>query len=300
LAIALRRVLLIAKRSAYDLYVRQHGSQRVKDLLARKDPTVARMMRADEHHGRTLEEVQIALDALGVRFNLRMRDRVGEVTDVDLVITVGGDGTLLSVSHSVGSIPMLGVNSAPMDSVGYLCSARMGGVRAHLEAALAGRVRAITLARMAVRVDGVVQHARVLNDALFAHAHPANTSRYLLTVGDHTEEQRSSGIWVSTATGSTAAIHSAGGRVLPLRSRKLQYVVREPYAAPGERALCLGGVLRQGQVFEVANKMREAKVYLDGPRTALTVEIGQRVRFERSDEPLMLLGVSAAGSSARR
>ena len=146
MAIALRRVLLIAKRSAYDLYVRQHGSQRVKDLLARKDPTVARMMRADEHHGRTLEEVQIALDALGVRFNLRMRDRVGEVTDVDLVITVGGDGTLLSVSHSVGSIPMLGVNSAPMDSVGYLCSARMGGVRAHLEAALAGRVRALALA----------------------------------------------------------------------------------------------------------------------------------------------------------
>jgi NAD+ kinase len=139
----------------------------------------------------------------------------------------------------------------------------------------------------------------VLNDALFAHAHPANTSRYLLTVGDHTEAQRSSGIWVSTATGSTAAIHSAGGRVLPLRSRKLQYVVREPYAAPGERAVCLGGVLRQGQVFEVANKMREAKVYLDGPRTALTVEIGQRVRFERSEEPLMLLGVSEAGSAAR-
>lgn len=300
MARAIRRALLISKRSAYDLYVRQHGSQRVKDLLARADPTVARMMRADEHHGRTLEEVQDVLDKLGVRFSLRMRDRIGEVTDVDVVITVGGDGTLLSVSHSVGDIPMLGVNSAPLDSIGYLCGTRMGEVRAHLEGVLAGRVPALSLARMQVRVDGEVAHARVLNDALFAHPHPANTSRYLLTVDRVTEEQRSSGLWIATATGSTAAIRSAGGRVLPLRSRRIQYVVREPYMPPGERSSLLRGVLRQGQTFEIANKMREAKIYLDGPRLALTVEIGQRVRFERSPESLRLLGVSKEALKTRR
>lgn len=300
MARSIRRVLLISKRSAYDHYVRQSGSQRVKDLLAQRDPTVARMMRADEHHGRTLEEVQAALDALGIRFTLRTRDRVGEVSEVDLVITVGGDGTLLSVSHSVGDIPMLGVNSAPGDSVGFLCGTGMGEVRPHLEAVLAGRVAGITLSRMAVRVDGVVQNARILNDALFTHPHPANTSRYLLTLDRHTEEQRSSGIWISTATGSTAAIRSAGGRPLPLRSRQLQYVVREPYLAPDDRYSLLRGTFRQGQCFEIANKMREARIYLDGPRLGLTVEIGQRVRFERSDETLTLLGVSKNALGARR
>jgi NAD+ kinase len=294
------RALVICKRSAYDLYVRQHGSQRVKDLLARKDPTVARMMRADEHHGRTVEEVQRCLDELGVRFTLRMRDRVGEVTDVDVVVTVGGDGTLLSVSHSVGEIPMLGVNSAPMDSVGYLCGTRMGAVREHVEAILAGRAARVALSRMQVSVDGVAQHKRVLNDVLFTHPHPANTSRYLLTAGGVTEEQKSSGIWVATATGSTAAIRSAGGRVLPLRSRQIQYAVREPYTAPGERFARVRGVVRPGELFEVANKMREARLYLDGPRLGITVEIGQRVQFALSDEPLTLFGVSPAAIDARR
>lgn len=295
----IRRALLIAKRSAYDLYVRQHGMQRVKDLLARKDPTVARMMRADEHHGRTVEEVQQALDDLGVRFSLRMRDRVGEVTDVDLVVTVGGDGTLLSVSHSVGEIPMLGVNSAPMDSVGFLCAARMGGVRERLRAILEGEVPTLSLARMQVLVDGAAVHKRVLNDVLFTHPHPANTTRYLVSFGGVTEEQKSSGIWVSTATGSTAAIRSAGGRVLPLRSKMLQFVVREPYSPPGQRFEILRGTIRPRDTFEVANKMREGRLYLDGPRLGITLEIGQRVKFALSDEPLSIYGVSSAAMDAR-
>lgn len=289
----------MVKRSAYDHYVRHHESARVPELLARNDVTVARMMRADAHHTAAVAETQEALRALGVRFTVRTRDRMDEITDVDLVITVGGDGTLLAVSHAVGAIPMLGVNSAPLDSVGFLCAARMGDVRSKLAAILEGRAPRVTLARMAVRVDGELQHERVLNDALFAHPHPASTSRYLLTAGDRTEEQRSSGIWVSTATGSTAAIRSAGGRVMPLRSRALQYRVREPYSTPQEPLTRLGGVLREGETLLVANKMREARVYIDGPRSSLKVEIGQRVSFERSRSPLVLFGISEAGEAAR-
>ena len=44
----------------------------------------------------------------------------------DLVVTIGGDGTLLAASHAIGDTPILGINSAPDFSVGFFCSGRLG------------------------------------------------------------------------------------------------------------------------------------------------------------------------------
>lgn len=299
----LRRVLVVAKRSTYDLYVREHGLPRVSELLARGDITVARLVRADEHHRRTLEETHAALEALGAKVTVRARDRVGDTDGFDLVVSVGGDGTLLWVSHFVGSrVPMLGVNSAPFDSIGFLCGASMGGVRAHLDAIVRGEVSRLRLARMKVTVDGETVHDRVLNDALFCHPQPANTSRYLVHLEQRLEEQKSSGLWISTAAGSTAAIRSAGGRRLSLSSRMLQFVVREPYRAEGAPYALERGLVKPWQPFEILNKMRQARLFIDGPRVTSTVEIGQHVGFALSGEPLCLYGVSrrARPSLSRR
>lgn len=295
-----RRVLVISKRSAYDLYVREQKLARVIDLLDRKDLAVARMKRADEHHARTVDEVRAAVESLGWRATFRERDRLGEVSGYDLVITVGGDGTLLWVSHSVGDTPMLGVNSAPMDSVGFLCGTRMGEVMPHLTAIHEGRVARVRASRMQVSVDGVQVHARVLNDVLFAHPVPAMTSKYIMEFQGHHEEQKSSGIWVSTAAGSTAALRSAGGRPMPFRSRMLQFVVREPYEPLGMEYTHVRGMVHAYEVLRVRSKMREARLYVDGLRQAVGVEMGQVVSFEESPEPLVLMGVSPHALHERR
>lgn len=295
-----RRVLVVAKRSTYDLYVRQHKMARVIALLNSKDPTVARLERADAHHAKTLEEVRAAIEHVGWKATFRDRDRVGDATGFDLVITVGGDGTLIWVARSLSETPILGVNSAPMDSVGYLCGTRMGEVRDHLVAIAEGRVSRVRAARMQVAVDGEVVQRRVLNEVLFTHPVPAMTSKYILEFGDTREEQASSGIWISTAAGSTAAIRSAGGRPMPLRSRMLQFVVREPYLPPGVEYAQLRGFVHPGETLRVHNKMRDARLYADGSRNGVSVELGQLVEFSLSDEPLILMGVSTHATAARK
>ncbi len=294
---AIERVLVISKRSAYENYVRRHNMPRVRALLRARDPVVANLVRADAHHAETLEEVREALGKLGVRARFRDRSKVGLVDDFDLVVTVGGDGTLLSVSHSVGETPMFGINSAPVDSVGFLCSARRGNVRERFEALLEGKLATAHLARMRVAVDGKVVHTRVLNDCLYANRNPAMTARYFLLFRDVTEEQKSSGIWVGPATGSTAAIGSAGGRRLPPESRRVQFVVREPYKPDGGRYANRQGLVTPGDALEIWNKMREAALYLDGPRTVVHLEIGQRVRFDLSPERLNVIGFAPGTSS---
>lgn len=300
---SIRRALVVCKRSAYDRYVRQHGMPRVIELLARDDVTVSRLRRADAHHQATINETRDALEALGVKVSLRYRDTLEVPPDVDLVVTVGGDGTLLAVSHNVRDTPLVGVNSAPEDSVGFLCGTQMGHVKAHLQRILEGEAPRVKLARMAIFIDGQRVHGRVLNDALFTHPRPAYTSRYLVehpSLEGSLQEQKSSGIWVSTAAGSTAAIRSAGGQPMALKSRQLQFVVREPYTLPEGPTMLTRGFVRPGERFGVLNKMREARIFVDGPRISFPVEMGQRVEFALSDEPLVLYGISQRATDARR
>src|SRR5262249_10971521 len=151
----------------------------------------------------------------------------------------------------VADVPVLAVNSAPDHSVGFFCGARSGNAREALREALRGSLRRAVLTRMAVSVNGAPAAGRVLNDALLCHASPAATSRYIVKLGDVAEQQKSSGFWIGPAAGSTAAQRSAGGRVLPLTSRQLQLVVREPYTPHGESYRLRRALIPDGQKLTV-------------------------------------------------
>ena len=178
---------------------------------------------------KTLDTVRRALDDLGARAVLVQRAHAEfDTSDAKLVVSVGGDGTLLAASHNVDQVPVLGVNSAPHHSVGFFCAARAQTVHRMLAQALEDRLHSVRLTRMTVAVNGRIRSRRVLNEALFCHASPAATSRYILSYKKVREEQRTSGFWIGPPAGSTAAQRSAGGRVLPLGSAQLQLVVRDP------------------------------------------------------------------------
>src|SRR4051812_15274575 len=200
-------VLVVYKKSAYEIYVRQHRHARVRALLRAGDPAVAGLMRAHQAHVQTLSDARQLLRALGARATFRRRSAHGAMSAFDLLITIGGDGTLLWASQSVGAhLPVLAINSAPEDSVGYFCAAHRADLADVLASALAGRLPETRLTRMSVEIDGVLATKRVLNDVLFSHYSPAATTRYALRLQRRAEEQKSSGVWVSTAAGSTAAI----------------------------------------------------------------------------------------------
>jgi|SRR5690606_5053761 len=291
----MKDVLVIYKKSAYQIYVRERKNERIRQLVERDDRTVRSILAADRDHVETLEETRAALRDLGVKSAFRYRSDEELVEGYDLVVTVGGDGTLLWASHRVPStVPVLAINSAPDHSVGYFCGGRKGSVRETLARALAGELRPTTLTRMKVEIDGRLVHRRVLNDALFCHRSPAATTRYIIRHRDVEETQKSSGIWIGPAAGSTAAQRSAGGRVLPPSSRRLQYVVREPYIPPEGSYQLRRGLVGAHEKLFVDSQIREGVVFLDGPHVMHEVPIGSELTFSRSDEPLNLLAFPRA------
>ena len=286
------RVALVVKRSAWRLYVEERQDEHLAMLVARDDATVLPLREAHEAHEGTVREVKEALAVVGAEIVAeRLAGERFDAVGLDLVVTVGGDGTLLAASHHVGDVPILAINSAPSHSVGFFCGARSGQVLEAIRAALRGGLRRAVLSRMDVTRNGEVVSARVLNDALFCHASPAATSRYLVRLRDVEEQQKSSGFWIGPAAGSTAAQRSAGGRVLPLTSKQLQLVVREPYTPHGESYLLRHALIPSGETLVVRSKMHDARIFLDGPDTVVNIGYGDTIAFTQASEPLTVLGI---------
>jgi NAD+ kinase len=287
------RVALVVKRTTYRKFVLEVHDPLIARLLRKRDPSVASLRQSHEDHESTIREVEEALEDLDAETVFRGGPRARIPTRVDLVVTIGGDGTLLDASHLIGhGVPLLGINSAPSHSVGFFCGAKKGQVAATLERALAGTLHATELTRMRVELNGKLLHARVLNEALFCHASPAATSRYILKLPSGEEDQRSSGVWIGPAAGSTAAQRSAGGKVLPLESDRIQYVVREPYTPAGGHFRYARGLVNAGDELLLRSKIREGKVFLDGHRHVHPVTIGDVLTMQRSAETLTVLGIA--------
>ncbi|HYP25197.1 MAG TPA: hypothetical protein VE262_00640 [Blastocatellia bacterium] len=264
------------------------AQSRLAEKLARRgDMTAHRLVHAHDEHHRTVDAVRKALEERGIEFTETTPGRFREgvkrkIAASDLTVSVGGDGTALASSHYVRDGLIIGVNSAPRDSVGHFCSTDRRGFPEMLGEILDSRLKPLRLARLEVSLDDEPLPELALNDVLIAHSLPAATTRYIIQIGGEREEHRSSGVWVSTAAGSTAGIRSAGGKVLPLRSRRFQYLVRELYRQAGKSYTLKRGILESDRQLIIASKMPEGRLYLDGARTTYDFPFGTRAKVEVS------------------
>jgi NAD+ kinase len=263
-------------------------------LFEQDDPIVGPIVKAHQAHSAAMEAVARELEQRGVDATW-CHDLAGtDPDDYDLVITVGGDGTVLHASHSIDDTPVLAVNSSPHTSYGYFTAAGIDGFGPLLEQAIDGTLEPILLYRMTVSVNGETVNDRVLNDVLFSHDCPASTTRYEISSRGVRESQLSSGVWVSTAAGSTAAIRAAGGEVIPAGSGVLQFVVREPGPSGGAaetvRPRLVQGLIQPGETLQIRSRTAAARLYVDGPHVVFPVDFGDVVTFAGSAKPLKLLG----------
>ncbi|HET9870638.1 MAG TPA: NAD(+)/NADH kinase [bacterium] len=287
------RVLIVYKESAY---TRNLPSRKLAAHFRKGDYWDVLRDSHDRHHS-SLDVVKRALSREGCPVDLALRNRIHRLRGLDrrygLVVSVGGDGTLLEVSHHLRRIPVLGVNSDPRHSVARFSGCDAASFPRLLEAHLGGRAPRLEVARLAFSVNGRPNPWLVLNEVLVAAANPAGTSRYLLEVGGRAEEQLSSGVWIGPAAGSTAALLSAGGRRLPLGSNRFQFVVREAYHRKFGARRLLKGVLGPRVRVRMVSLMRQGRIFLDGANLEFPFKLGDRLEIGLSPFPLKVVGLTA-------
>lgn len=282
------RALVVYKKSQYELYESRTG---IRTLREQAHPFVRTMMLSHEANQRTLAAVHRAFEAAGVLYDCIYRGELRSAEGYDLLCSVGGDGTFLEVARHSLATPLLGINSDPQRSIALFCAADQETVQKRLQAALAGKLHEVRLARMRVTVNDAPLGVYALNDLLFCHANPAAMSSYTLRLGAVKEAQKSSGVWFASAAGSTAAIRSAGGRRLPLRSRRLQYLVREPYIADGPPYRLGKGLVAPNAQVELTSKTRQGRLYIDGSHRYVPCGLGDQIQVSTAAPPLRVLGI---------
>ncbi len=245
-----------------------------------------RLAASAERQDETLIAVRAALAGLELRERRFDQLIASDGHDVDLVVTVGGDGTVFTANTLATSAPYFTVNSDPEHSVGHFTRFTSATAAAGLDAWQAGRTTTEDLHRLAITVAG--QQHFILNDCLFAHRNPAVLSRYVLEVDGQREFQRSSGVWVSTAHGSTAAIHSAGAAPVAGNLAALLFKVREPFLAR-EQAHLLSGTQLPPRSLQLIPAIPGMALYLDGPNITVPVQPGMTVDIRPATTPLRLV-----------
>lgn len=211
----------------------------------------------------------------------------------DLVLAMGGDGTILSAAARARhwDIPLLGVNMGHMgflaETTGHdlaLVARRIASEDFHLEERMTLDVDIRT-------PDGNVVHDWALNEAVVIHtdlAHPAHLG--LAVDGQDVSTYGADGIILATPTGSTAYSFSAGG---PVVWPDTEAVVMAPLAAHGlfTRPLVVGpsSVL---DVIALEENWAPCDVWCDGlrqtaapPGTIISTRVGSRpMRLVRLDD----------------
>ena len=135
----------------------------------------------------------------------------------DLLVVLGGDGTLLSMARAVGElgIPIVGVN---LGDLGFLAATTLDEMIPALEALLRGEMVIEERMMLATRIrrDGqVVATWLALNDTVITKAAMSRIINLSVSIdGQHAILYRADGLIVSTPTGSTAYSLSAGGPIL--------------------------------------------------------------------------------------
>ena len=210
------------------------------------------------------------------------------VERADLVISLGGDGTLLTAARALvdKNTPLLGIN---LGRLGFLADVSFGDFEAYLDAVVDGRYtveKRFFIEGEFYKGDKRVSTNMALNDIILHSYETSSMIEYEISSGgDLIHVQRSDGVIVTTPTGSTAYALSGGGPIMHPSLETLAIVPICPHTLSNRPI-----VLPANQPIEVrlGQDSNEARVSYDG-HSHVIMNTDNRIRITRYPEPLTLL-----------
>jgi NAD+ kinase len=223
--------------------------------------------------------------------NRRVMTQSELASEVDMVVVLGGDGTLLSMADSIGcagsAIPILGVN---FGSLGFLTEVTLPELYRSLDAALAGRAHVeerMMLRAITRRGEQIFERSIALNDVVITKAARSRMIDLSVSVSNEfVTRVRADGLIVATPTGSTAYNMSAGGPIVEPSVDALLLTPIAPHTLTNRPV-----VIPANAVVRVQPNMTdrdEAFVTFDG-QAGFQLQIGDEIEVRRAEKPLRLI-----------
>lgn len=263
------------------LYARQHrANQEVSESLHRLVDFLQK------------QQIMIFQDVeteSGFDINLPILPRADMGKKGDLIIVVGGDGSLLSAARMAIQVntPVIGINRGRL---GFLTDILPQDIEAQLGEILAGDYKEEQRFLLRTRIqedDTVYFEGDALNDVVLSRGNETHLVEFDVYVNQQLVSHfRSDGMIISTPTGSTAYALSAGG---PIMHPKLNAIVLIPMCSHSlsSRPLVIDGDAKIELHISPHNE-NEMRISCDGNQSRM-VKPGQKVFIEKNGLQLHLL-----------
>ena len=210
--------------------------------------------------------------------------------DCDLVIVVGGDGTMLAAARSLYrfEVPILGIN---LGRLGFLVDVSPDHINECLAGILAGqysREQRFLLRSRIVRGDEVIHDDVALNDVVIHKWRMARMIEFQTHInGQYVNTHRADGLIVSTPTGSTAYALSGGGPLLTPNLNAFAMVPICPHTL-SDRPIVVSADSRI-DVRITNTDPGDVRVTMDGQIDHVLGDDREHVLIRREDTPLTLI-----------
>ena len=215
------------------------------------------------------------------------RDQLGQ--SCDLIVVVGGDGSLLGVARDIAphGIPVVGVNRG---GLGFLAAVAPDELALQLKGILSGDYKAedhFLLHGQVSRHGAVQSNCTALNDVVIHAGNMARMMEFELWIdGEFVYDQRSDGVIVASPTGSTAYALSAGGPIMHPALDALAVVPMFPHTLTSRPLVVPGDATLSIKVTHASDTTPQASF---DSQVNLGLEQGDEVTIQKYDAPLRLL-----------
>ena len=214
--------------------------------------------------------------------------RAEMVERADMLLVLGGDGTLLSAAHTpqIENVPILAIN---IGTLGFLTDASLDELYPTLKATLAGdyRIEHRMMLEVVVGRDGFQQPFRAfaLNDVVIRHyTRLIELDAYV--DGELFIPYNADGLIIATPSGSTGYSLSCAGTIV---APQLEAILLTPIAP---HSLTVRPFIADGDA-EITVKMRAAykhvDVFVDGQRETHSLAAGSVIKVEKAERTIQLI-----------
>ncbi|MDR1483895.1 MAG: hypothetical protein LBT09_03630 [Planctomycetaceae bacterium] len=280
--------IIVTNKTRFDRLTAQAGtSQMARARLAfqNQEKVFCEFSIEASSYRSSLEVVQKSLSPI-LRYKLIDRSFLPSFIfkgEIPMVIVVGQDGLVANTAKYVGNIPIIAVNQEPESYNGFLLPFTKDDFLLAVKQVLSGQFSSRTVSLAEVQINNG-QHLLAFND-LFIGVSSHVSARYCIRYGGVREEQLSSGIIVSTKSGSTGWLSSVFNmshglqklldqknrhdqktvNKITFREDQLFFAVREPFASRQTGINIVGGLLDSSDQLVIESLMPDGGVvFSDG------------------------------------
>ncbi|MCI0343644.1 MAG: hypothetical protein L0216_21270 [Planctomycetales bacterium] len=257
------RVVIVTRKTEYEQLLERHATQQQAQFFLQGRQQ--NLSDVEARHRRFEAALRGVLQAVPAEWRRARVDR-GDLDRFlfepeDLVVAVGQDGLVANAAKYLAGQTVIGLNPDPERYEGVLVPHPPGAAGDLLATVVAGRAACEARTMVEAELDDG-QRILALNEVFVGHR-THQSARYVVSLGDRSERQSSSGLIVATGTGATGwarSIHrERKGEVrLPRPAdRRLAFFVREAWPSVATGTTLTEGLLGEGEALGVTSEMNE-------------------------------------------